>query len=1608
MKQKALILTPHIAKPIGVYPLNYPYYLTDGSTKSFSTETFYILPERPGVLVTNPLLVFRLRLEALYAALGLTETIHDLVFQFRVAQLRVKFLVDQRLGVANMVKQIWPMLSLFRADQASARGKITRIECLIGQNAVEVLPVTRTPGGPSVSGPFAPWLSNPPFPQPVPGNITIHTMIRLQSGASTPNVATVPVVVPTSSIDQNAATTRFQSMINKPRFADIEGLPKAITHTAPAPFPDDLSLQDANLDFDGDCESGYAGAKDPSNGPNDWKWPADISPWVNEEANIQPEIFTDTTTNGPTDPALLALLVGGAEPSPQPDPNSLIPAPSSTVQGSVDSTGHQVPNQPAAPRATPVSENIQVVARPFSLKGQASGRDVGTPALRNTVQLLSPGCFILGADFTTGSADGVTEVPTSDTLIGLFIANFPSGAVALEQTFPSDGTVATRNLHSLDPWLRSAISNNIGTTAMSFTGSLHNHKVALTNFNATLVVGGKSLQFSTADTARVLSISEVVVPAPSGGTATTTSNLATSLVPDYQILVLGLSKSTPPVTFDLSEILHLIAGTSSTTQLPGFLDDFSLTLDDSDDSGSAVYYQPDANYTTDLRLKFIAGNSESKIKELFGWLAEKIDFISLSQTSATIHKTALIQDIPPNYTLSTACHVTFSTEVTITIDPSTSLDFTFWIVFGQDTTRLVIRFNPGEDPATLLGKALDWATKRFDGFVGLDLQPSTLLPPGEVPIQLRQMDIEMSNPNNQATPPTKFTMNTASLDFEITIHSAVFRVTTSWPDLSLSANLWLANADLAFGSLRMLPSREDFDDLAPASGVLPSFIKITDLVPAAAALPSGIPDLITELQFRAWKDSIDSGFQFTGKIQCEAPSSVPTKMPIFRIGELDVLAAYDFSTSQYDVQLSTKLFLFPRVFPDLVDGLTPASLDLMVENNSGVWTLSASLLNLKLALLYSLFDSDSSPSVMNIMKHFDIILLDATYQYQGSLASNFRMVGILGIGPFELDLDYVYDSNGWTFAAYLGSQDSTGTTLGALIETIAGPGSNIVSLLNDVPFVSNISIPAAPGAGINNSSNAPVQLEVVKTESHIVFWIELNIVTNDGTISLTFIQLQESTPVTPSGSTPPDPNAAPTLATPKRILRVNVNNIPSLPSVPVVGTLPVPFDNLEYLWVQDANATTPGAPAGFTRAEIDLINGALGGQPILFRDTTPNPPSAATAADVASTSNTPVLLIGHHFVVSSDGKVIVDHLFGGNTVTPAPSGQAGQKTVLHNVVRSVAAPADTNVADADSGTTLGSTKKSIGPLSIQNLGLQLKDSCLYIHVDATVALGTIIMTFVGFAVGLPLSDFNLSEMSKIRITDFRVKLDGLSVYMNSPPLLVAGTFIDGSTSVSEFYKGGIAMSILPYTLLAVGAYERVYATATTREYKSVFIFARLDGPLFTLEFAEIGGVKAGFGYNSLMKLPDAAQIMSYPLIEASGTKADNPMDVLNSFGSWVSTADGPLWFAVGMKVTAFQILNIDAALLLSFTPSPTIAVIADAIASMPPDAPRDACFLYVELGIIGAIDIAGGSFRVEAQLSPNSFVLYPACHLTGGFAMCYWFAGSPFEGELSGKENSSH
>jgi hypothetical protein len=75
----------------------------------------------------------------------------------------------------------------------------------------------------------------------------------------------------------------------------------------------------------------------------------------------------------------------------------------------------------------------------------------------------------------------------------------------------------------------------------------------------------------------------------------------------------------------------------------------------------------------------------------------------------------------------------------------------------------------------------------------------------------------------------------------------------------------------------------------------------------------------------------------------------------------------------------------------------------------------------------------------------------------------------------------------------------------------------------------------------------------------------------------------------------------------------------------------------------------------------------------------------------------------------------------------------------------------------------GAMSKSLGPLSIQNLGLQYHDSSLLTTLNATFQMGPISFSILGFSLGVNLKDFTLTNFSDIEfiLSGMAIGLTGL-------------------------------------------------------------------------------------------------------------------------------------------------------------------------------------------------------------------------------------------------------
>ena len=271
-------------------------------------------------------------------------------------------------------------------------------------------------------------------------------------------------------------------------------------------------------------------------------------------------------------------------------------------------------------------------------------------------------------------------------------------------------------------------------------------------------------------------------------------------------------------------------------------------------------------------------------------------------------------------------------------------------------------------------------------------------------------------------------------------------------------------------------------------------------------------------------------------------------------------------------------------------------------------------------------------------------------------------------------------------------------------------------------------------------------------------------------------------------------------------------------------------------------------------------------------------------------------------------------------------------------------------------------------------------------MDATFVLGPIGFTFLDAAIKINLKNKTIQDLTDA----VSFSLGGLVVAFDRPPLRLAGAFIHGETEGMTYYAGGLVVGFDPYQLTAAGMYGEV---KEPKGFKTAFVFAKLEGPLVTLAFAEISGVTGGFGYNSEIRKPTIETVHEFAFFNSKLISNDLITTLGNLMkvdGSGTFTVrDGSIWLAAGLKVSAFKMLSIDAAIVVSWNPSVIIAIYGVAVADIPKGT--GVTFAHIELGIAAAIDFEAGVFKVEAQLAPSSYLFDSSCRLTGGFALFYWF-----------------
>jgi hypothetical protein len=325
--------------------------------------------------------------------------------------------------------------------------------------------------------------------------------------------------------------------------------------------------------------------------------------------------------------------------------------------------------------------------------------------------------------------------------------------------------------------------------------------------------------------------------------------------------------------------------------------------------------------------------------------------------------------------------------------------------------------------------------------------------------------------------------------------------------------------------------------------------------------------------------------------------------------------------------------------------------------------------------------------------------------------------------------------------------------------------------------------------------------------------------------------------------------------------------------------------------------------------------------------------------------------------------------------------------------------------------------RALGPLQCEKLGVGwTSDNKLSLLFDGGIALTSLQVDLKGLSLGIPVTtpaDFDR----------YSIDLQGIDITMSTSGIELSGALVklpaDSTRNFVE-YDGEALIKAERFAIAALGSYAYVPAEGGEGGYASLFVFATDTQDLGGPKFFHVYGLAAGFGYNRALILPAPDAVTTFPLVAAASDpgqlgaekqadgswKAPTPVQALAKLTAVVPPQRGEYWFAAGVRFTSYDLIHSTALVTVEFGHELEIAVLGRSWVSLPPPAapdavdPPDQKYAYGELGIEVKILPSEGLFSATAILTPNSFVIDPACKLTGGFAFVVWFGSNPHAGDF--------
>ncbi|KAF5701766.1 hypothetical protein FGLOB1_10001 [Fusarium globosum] len=739
-------------------------------------------------------------------------------------------------------------------------------------------------------------------------------------------------------------------------------------------------------------------------------------------------------------------------------------------------------------------------------------------------------------------------------------------------------------------------------------------------------------------------------------------------------------------------------------------------------------------------------------------------------------------------------------------------------------------------------------------------------------------------------------------------------------------------------------------------------------------LPFGVPTEITKADLYVSNKSLRVSGRLEALIGKPTESSVvsdPSKIPSLQIEHtmLGFSFNYLFDSKVFNIVIDGAITLVP-----FKEGDPPPSLQAMITystQNSQV-SFRAHASHIPMTALHSLFAAgEERTHAMSILESIELqrIAFEITagkgQATKVKFGANIRISNIL----LETRFDRT-DANAWSLTAGLHKETKAGGTaskeftLGDAVQKLLGQ-----EVLDILPgFVTGTTFKASASEPSQDKFDVVVT-RLNGTNPHIIFGAELK-------FGMLHVQFAQMVPIT-GKTNKPSPI--------KRLIRVSLGPLPSISKLPILGNLDIPFDALEFLWVNTI----------FTQGDISTLNGShdmFQKQPLKMR------------------SEDKELAEGFHFRLVGSQGVFLDHVFGQDKkqekkeTTPASAVAPGTKAIPAPVQEKTAST-EASVPSGGAPATTAALAKKKGPLTLSGISLSYEGGVLRIHLDASVLIGPISAGIQGLNLVVRLNSNQIHGLHDILHVPIDVEIEGIDMSFSRMPIQIAGAL--HHKPGTKAYFGGVAISLSTFSIAALGSYEQVPANAATGtpEYDSFFIYAMMEGLIFTMGWAEVRGLMAGFGYNSRLRLPTVEQLSTFPLIQGfekqGGFNMNQAIQSLTGPDAFVTPSMGSIWLALGLVIRACEVIDMRAVATVALGPNQNdIGLIARATASLPRRASPDKALVLIDLSVVGKLDLVHGELSVDGLLNPTSFILNKDCRPSGGFAIRSWFGkNNPHSGD---------